>query len=239
LSYRVRVKICGVTNIVDAQMVEREGVDAIGFIFWPQSPRVAQAARIGEISRVLSPLTAKIGVFYDAGVSEVEKTVRRSGLTGVQICGKPLGQDRDWRALSRRMRLIRVLSAWEELPDDPPWGFCYDHLFYPGLEELPGVASQRFDWSLLPENTDEKWGRIYVSGGLTAENVGELIKTYQPYAVDVCTAVEGSNYRKDRVAVREFMAAVHEAECEVRTEPDHSEPAGAAGPGEINGNITS
>jgi len=212
--YRVHVKVCGITNIVDARMVERAGVDAIGFIFWPQSPRVIKLSRVGEITRILSPFTTKIGVFNDAGASEVEKTMRRSGLTAAQIYGKPSGND--WRKTARRTHLILVVSVNEEpLPEEPPWPFCSDYLFDPGGEELPGALGKPFDWSLLPDNSDEMWGRIYVSGGLTADNVGRLIKEHRPYCVDVCDAVEGENYRKDLKLVREFMAAVREAEYEV------------------------
>ncbi len=212
--YRVRVKICGITNVIDARMAEAEGADALGFVFWAQSPRVVPVARIGEISRVLSPMTAKIGIFYDAGVSDVEKTMRRSGLTGAQICGEP--PEGKWRSLSRRARLIRVVGMNEDkVPEERPWDFGYDYMFDTGTEELPGGIGEPFDWSRLPENDEEQWGRIYVSGGLTAENVGKLIKEYRPYAVDVAAVVEGTNYRKDRDLVREFIRAVREAEYEV------------------------
>jgi phosphoribosylanthranilate isomerase len=215
--YRVRVKICGITNIVDARMVEREGADAVGFVFWPQSPRVVPATRVAEITRVLSPLTGKVGVFYDAGVSEVEKTVRRTGLSCAQICGTPPGNDNDWRSLSRRMRMLRVLAVQPDpLPEGPPWPFCYDYMIDSGVAELPGAGGEPFDWSLIPNNEDESWSRLYVSGGLTSENVGELIKKYRPDAGDISAAVEGENGRKDPGLVHEFMEAVREAEYEAR-----------------------
>ncbi len=140
--------------------------------------------------------------------------MRRSGLTAAQICGNLSGDD--WRITARRTRLIRVISADEEPPpDEPPWRFFSDYLFDPGGEELPGVPGKPFDWSLLPDNSDEMWGRIYVSGGLTADNVGELIREHRPYCVDVCDAVEDGNCRKDIKLVHEFMAAAREAEYEV------------------------
>lgn len=232
--YRVRIKICGVTNIVDARMAEREGADAIGFVFWPQSPRALPVARVGEITRVLSPLTTKIGVFCDAGVAEVERTVRRSGLTGAQICGTPPGNG--WRAIARRVRLIRVIPVDPKSPPkDPPWPFCYDYLFDTGTEELPGGTGEPFDWSLLPENKDAGWDRIYISGGLTSENVGELIKKYRPYAVDVSRTVEGESGRKDPRLVREFIAAVREAEYEV-SESTATAEGNDNGPNETDGN---
>jgi len=213
--YRVRVKACGVTNIVDARMVEREGADAVGFIFWPQSPRVIPATRVAEITRVLSPLTAKVGVFYDAGTSEVEKSARRTGLTCAQICGTPPGNDNDWRSMSRRIRMMRVLTVEPEpLPEEPPWAFCYDYMIDSGVAELPGAGGEPFDWSLIPNNEDESWGRLHVSGGLTSENVGELIKTYRPYAVNVAEFIEGDNGRIDPRMLREFLDAVREAEYE-------------------------
>lgn len=222
--YRVHVKICGITNVVDAQMVEREGADALGFIFWPQSPRAVAVQRVAEIIKVLSPLTAKIGVFRDAGIGEAEKTMRRSGLTGAQICGDPPGSN--WHNLARRVRLIRVIPIGaEDLAEKPPWDFCYDYMFDPATEELPGGPGEPFDWSRLPDNEDEHWGRIHVSGGLNCENVGELIKTYRPFGVNVSSVVEADSGRKDQALVREFMAAVHEAEYEANRD-DQKKAAG-------------
>ncbi|MFC1475663.1 hypothetical protein ACFLQW_01520 [Candidatus Zixiibacteriota bacterium] len=210
----MRVKICGITNVVDAQMAERAGADALGFIFWPQSPRAVAVQRVAEIIKVLSPLTAKIGVFRDAGIGETEKTVRRSGLTGAQICGEPLGSN--WHNIARRVRLIRVIPMGaEDLPEEPPWNFCFDYMFDSADEELPGGPGQPFDWSRLPANDGEVWGRLYVSGGLTSENVGELIRTHRPYGINVSSAVEAGSGRKDQNLLQEFMTAVREAEFEV------------------------
>jgi len=218
--YRVRVKVCGVTNVVDARMVEREGADAIGFVFWPQSPRVVPASRVAEITRVLSPLTAKIGVFYDADIADVEKTVRRTGLTAAQICGATRGNERDWKSLSRRMRLIRVIVVNPETPPkEPPWWFCNDYIFYSGTPELPGGGGPPFAWSLIPKNKDRLWGRIYVSGGLTAQNVRELMMKFRPDVVDISAGIEGESGRKDPVLLREFLAAVREAEYEASRTP--------------------
>jgi phosphoribosylanthranilate isomerase len=212
--YRVHVKICGITNIVDAQMAEREGADALGFVFWPQSPRAVAAQRVAEIIKVLSPMTAKIGVFRDAGTSEAEKAVRRIGLTGAQICGEPPGSS--WHNLARRIRLMRVIPIGDDdVPEEPPWNFCYDYIFDPATENLPGEDSEPFDWTRLPDNEGEAWGRIYISGGLTSENVGELIATHRPYGINVSSAVEGGSGRKEPALVREFMAAVREAEYKV------------------------
>jgi phosphoribosylanthranilate isomerase len=220
LVYRVRLKICGVTNIVDARMVEREGADAIGFVFWPQSPRVISASRVAEITRVLSPLTVKVGVFYDAGVADVERNVRRTGLNAAQICGTPPGNEKDWKSLSRRIRMIRVVTVNPESPPtDPPWPFCNDYLFDSGARELPGGADPPFDWSLLPKNKDWLWGRIHVSGGLTAQNVGDLIRKCRPDVLNVSAAVEGTSGRKDPVLLREFLSTVREAEYEVSQTP--------------------
>ncbi len=212
--YRVHVKICGITNVVDAQMAEREGADALGFIFWPQSPHAVAVQRVAEIIKVLSPLTAKIGVFRDAGIGETEKTMRRSGLTGAQICGEPPGSN--WHNIARRVRLIRVIPiGTADLPEEPPWDFCFDYMFDSAIGELPGGSGEPFDWSRLPSNEGEVWGRIYVSGGLTSANVGELIRTCRPYGINVSSVVETGAGRKDRNLLREFMAAVREAEYEV------------------------
>jgi phosphoribosylanthranilate isomerase len=160
-------------------------------------------------------MTSKIGVFYDCSSTQVEKTLRRTGLTGAEICG-PIPKD-DWRALSRKVRLMRAISlASEEITSDPPWPFCYDYIFYCGKDDIPCQHEPPCNWKQLPENTDEKWGRMYLAGSLTLDNIGELIRMYRPYAVDLCEVVETDNFRKDRGLVREFIAAVRQAEEDVR-----------------------
>ncbi len=229
--YRVRVKICGITNIVDAQMAEREGADALGFVFYPQSPRAVTVQRVAEITRVLSPLTGKIGVFHDAATSDIEKTTRRCGMTGAQICGETPGTE--WRSLSRRVRMMRVLQADPEtFPEAPPWEFCYDYMIMPQIERIPGEEPEAFDWSIIPENGDGYWGRIHISGGLTAETVGDLLKQYRPYGINVAFALDKENGRKDPQLVKQLFEAIHEAEYEVNRDrqetddqPNSSQPS--------------
>ncbi len=230
--YRVRVKICGITNIVDAQMAEREGADALGFVFYPQSPRAVTVQRVAEITRVLSPLTGKVGVFCDAATSDIEKTTRRCGLTGAQVCGETPGTE--WLSLSRRVRMMRVLQADPEtFPEAPPWEFCYDYMIMPICERIPGEEPETFDWSLIPENGDGCWGRIHISGGLTPDSIGDLIKHYRPYGVNVSMALDAENGRKDPVLVKQLFGVIHQAQFEVNqtleeekaeTEPDISQP---------------
>jgi len=201
----VAVKICGITSSEDGRLAAAEGADAVGFVFWPRSPRYVQPTRAREIADALPPFVARVGVFVDASPEELERVAEVARLDVLQLHG--VESPGSLRGLSRRaLKAIRVdadfdvsrLSAWF----DAGVGVLLDR----GSTHRPGGTGRTFDWSRI-EGVRAR-GFLAVAGGLSPDNVSEAIERMRPDAVDVSTGVESTPGRKDPEKLRAFMDAV-------------------------------
>jgi phosphoribosylanthranilate isomerase len=201
---RVFVKICGITRVQDGLAAEAAGADAVGFIFVPNSRRFIGLERARQISDALGPFVARVGVFQDASLETILKTVNAAGLTVVQLHG----HESDAFALEVArvrpvIRAVKVISG--ETPALPSGTVLVD-----GPD--PG-SGQAFDWAGLDRNgADQRVlaGRRWIlAGGLTPENVSEAIRTLRPWGVDVSSGVESGPGLKDEERVWRFILAAH------------------------------
>jgi phosphoribosylanthranilate isomerase len=210
---RTWIKICGTTCLEDALSSIEAGADALGFIFAPSKRRVSpeQAQRI--ISRLLSQVE-RIGVFMNSSAAEIASVVTAVELTGIQMHGEespaavyaalPIVR----RDAMRKIRTIQVKLGHE---------LGFNHGDASGIVDAwlldSGAGSGKtFDWQAARKQLDESKERFIVAGGLTPENVGEAIRTFNPWGVDVVTGVEREPGRKDPEKLRAFVAAVRKAE---------------------------
>jgi phosphoribosylanthranilate isomerase len=198
-----RVKICGVTRVEDARAAVEAGADAIGFVFYPPSPRAVALERAVEIARELPPFVARVGVFVDPEETAVRNAAELAGLTALQFHGSESPE------FCRRFRIpvikafrmqtassLDLLEAYRELP------WLLDS-FAPGQLGGTGVA---FDWALA-QAAKQRNPRLILAGGLTATNVAEAVRQVAPYAVDVSSGVEVAPGVKDHAILREFIRA--------------------------------
>jgi phosphoribosylanthranilate isomerase len=200
-----RVKICGITSIEDARWAAECGADAIGFVFAESGRRVAPEAA-GEIMREMGPFLTGVGVFVDAPVEEVRRALQVSGCTVAQLHGDETQGQIEALAPYPMVKAVRVKGT---IPRDLP-GRCRGAraiLLDTYAEGAMGGTGQRFDLSIASELVKVGW-RVIVAGGLTPENVGEVISAVRPYGVDVSTGVEAAPGRKDPDKVARFIAAV-------------------------------
>ena len=207
---RIRVKICGVTNLPDALAAVEAGADALGFVFYEQSPRRVAPETAAGIIRQLPPFVAKVGLFVNAPLEVVHQTIAACGLDTLQFHG---GESPAYcRAFTlRTLKAFRVQDRGflGELPafDTAAW------LLDAAVSGQYGGTGARFDWALAVEAG--RLGKpIILAGGLTPANVQEAIRQTRPYAVDVSSGVESAPGRKDAGKIREFIAAVQSAGCE-------------------------
>jgi indole-3-glycerol phosphate synthase/phosphoribosylanthranilate isomerase len=205
-SARVAVKVCGITTVEDALMVARLGADAIGLVFWPQSPRWVDRDKARQISRALPPFVLRVGVFVDAPVEAVARTAEDVGLDVLQLHGQESPED--VARLSRRViKALRVGNGFS--PDEALRyeGHASGILLDTKTEGMPGGSGQVFDWSLARQ-VREKTAFLALAGGLTPENVHVAMSAVRPDLVDVSSGVESSPGRKDPEKVRAFLEAV-------------------------------
>jgi indole-3-glycerol phosphate synthase/phosphoribosylanthranilate isomerase len=206
-SGRIAVKICGITNAEDARMAAAAGADAVGFVFWPKSPRAVDAATARAIAAALPPFVLRVGVFVDASPEEMRKVADEVGLDIVQLHGQEPPEDVA-RAPRRAVKAIRVGPGFR-----PEEALRYDGTAAALLVDTradgagPGGTGQTFDWSLV-RPVRERTPFLVLAGGLTPDNVGEAIAAVRPDAVDVSSGVESAPGRKDPAKVRAFVDAV-------------------------------
>lgn len=201
------VKICGITNAADALAAAEAGADALGFVFYEQSPRHITLAAAKDIIRQLPPFIVKVGVFVNAEEELVYRAIADCGLNLLQFHGDESPEYCVQFGLMSmkafRVRDVGSLSALAEFNTD---AFLLD-AYAP--DKLGGTGAT-FNWNLALEA--KKLGKpIFLAGGLTPENVGEAVRKVQPYAVDVSSGVEALVGKKDHAKVRDFVRAAKHA----------------------------
>ncbi|MFN8061887.1 MAG: phosphoribosylanthranilate isomerase [Vicinamibacterales bacterium] len=201
------LKVCGITGREDAWAAVSAGADAIGFVFWPRSPRAVSADVARAIARGLPPFVTRVGVFVDATPEEMRAVVSHVGLDVLQLHGDEtpdvLGVVgvRALKAVGRRgAALAEAAGAW---PTDVP--IVVDAV----APTRRGGTGERADWVAAARLAIER--PVILAGGLTPENVADAIHIVRPVAVDVSSGVELRPGVKDHVRLRAFADAVSRA----------------------------
>lgn len=190
----MRVKICGITSLADAEMCEHAGADALGFVHYPGRSRSLPVERIAEICASLGPLVAKVLVCAPSSSDEALDLLERSGADALQLHSLSPGEIAQLRESGARvMRVVRPVRE-EALK----FAHCVDALVFE--DGIPGTGAA-YDYSKAPLDTHP---RCVIAGGLNVQRV-DLVKSLRPYAVDVSSGVESIPGRKDPELVQEFI----------------------------------
>lgn len=203
----IRVKVCGITNVHDAELAAALGADAIGLVFC-DSPRRVELGRARAIVRSLPPFVTAVGVFADASVDEVVKAAGEVGLGAVQLHGRE--EPGVVEAISRHVKVIKAfrVKGRETLAEVQAYPAASAFLFDAYVKGRMGGTGASFDWSLLagaaedPDAFPKPW---ILAGGLRPDNVEDAIRTCRPYAVDVSSGVEKEPGVKDPKKLEEFI----------------------------------
>lgn len=205
-----RVKICGITNWPDAQHAIEAGCDAIGFNFYPRSPRYIAPQAAEAIRRRLPREIAVVGVFVNEALATVAELARAIHLDYAQLHGEE--RPAAARAVARSARVIKAFRVGPRfraanMAHYPAAAFLLDGA--PPRGRLRGGTGHCFDWALA--RSAAQYGPIVLAGGLTVENVAQAIRTAHPTAVDVASGVERAPGHKDAHKLRAFLDAVDSA----------------------------
>jgi len=205
-----RVKICGVTRAEDAELAAALGASAVGFVFWPRSPRFVEPSRARDIVRLLPPFVTPVGVFVDQPAGHVKDVAAVVGLGAVQLHGnEDVGYS---RAIGRRV--IKAASVAQALLRSDYWPAEITLLLDALDPERRGGTGQTVDWAAAATVAARR--RVILAGGLRAENAVEAIQAVKPFAIDVSSGVESAPGIKDEGRLRALFAAVAEAEGAAR-----------------------
>lgn len=194
------VKICGITNLEDARMVVDLGARALGFVLAPSKRRVTQE----QVANIIAKLAAgidKVGVFVDASAAEIVRTAALTGLAAAQLHGAT--DQASIPMLDNQIRVIQVIKVSEH--DRPEWtadSQVWKILLDTQVPGLAGGSGKRFNWTLLDGLNLSK---VLIAGGITADNVAELLDRYQPFGVDLSSGVEAYPGKKDPNKLKQFF----------------------------------
>jgi phosphoribosylanthranilate isomerase len=206
----VKIKICGITNLEDALLATDLGANALGFIFYPKSPRYVAPDAAREIIAQLPPFVVSVGVFVDEEAAVVQELAAQVGLDWIQVHGQ---ESPDYcRNLGRRVIKGFRIKDESSLKDLEPFqGAVQAFLLDAYKKGQVGGTGETFDWRLAREAT--RYGQIILAGGLNPDNVAQAIQVAQPQAVDTASGTEASPGKKDPEKLRTFFrAVVHEPE---------------------------
>ena len=214
MSLRTRIKICGLTRSEDVRAAVDEGADAVGFVFYPESPRFVTPEAAAHLMSQLPPFVSTVGLFVNATKDEVMQTVAKAPVALLQFHGDETPAQCAEIAAAVKRPFIRAARMKPDTTGDDllqcELGYRAASPFFSGLlldtfVDAYGGAGKAFDWSVIPE---ELAPRVVLSGGLTAQNAIGAVAFVRPYAVDVSSGVEVAKGIKDAGKIREFINAV-------------------------------
>jgi phosphoribosylanthranilate isomerase len=211
-----KVKICGITNLPDAELAVGLGAWALGMIFYESSPRQCSFAEAAAIAATMRRRVELCGVYVNAPLEQIERNMDELGLSMIQLHGD---EGPAYCEEARRRTGARVIKAAQvSTPGDLRALERYHVDFH--LLDARSAASERkgmrggtgetFDWALVGERRSKI--PLILSGGLRAENVGEAVAATRPYAVDTASGTEAAPGHKDPQRLRAFFGAIAAAQ---------------------------
>ena len=216
---RTRIKICGITREQDLHAAVHAGADALGFVFYPKSPRYVTPERYGELARVLPPFVNAVALFVNATEDDVRAVVAAGPVSLLQFHGDETPEacaqlaSAVQRPFVRAFRVKPDTTAADLLESEAqyraasPW---FTGLLLDTYVDAYGGAGKVFDWSLIPK---ELAPRVVLSGGLSVHNATGAVAQVRPFAVDISSGVEASKGIKDARLIAAFVDAVRAADA--------------------------
>src|SRR5882672_7656424 len=184
---RTRVKICGITRSEDAQAAAKAGADAIGFVFYPPSPRFLNVDWARQLASEVPAFVTTVGLFVNPTAAEVYTVLERVRPAMLQFHGEETPQFCAQFGLPY-IKACRVKPGVDLLEYLHPFSGAAAWLLDSFVEAYGGVG-ERFDWSLVPRKLERP---LVLSGGLERGNVAEAIRKLHPWGVDVSSGVESA-----------------------------------------------
>jgi phosphoribosylanthranilate isomerase len=224
---RTRIKICGLTRPEDVQAAVALGADALGFVFYPPSPRFVTPAQAAALIARVPPMVSTVGLFVNADADQVAATVASSALSMLQFHGDETAAqcataaERARRPFMRAFRVKPDTVAADLLEYERQYRAAsplFSGLLLDTYVDAYGGAGKVFDWSLIPKDLAP---RVVLSGGLSVHNATDAVGRVRPYAVDISSGVEAAKGIKDAAKIAAFIAAVQAADAIIDSENHH------------------
>ncbi len=210
---RTRIKFCGLVRPGDVDDAIAIGADAIGFVFYPKSPRALAAGEAAALRRRLPSWVSAVGLFVNASGESVAAVAREVGLDVLQFHGDETPGIAAEAAAAAGLpwwKAFRMRPETDLLSSSGSFGAA-ECLVLDAFSDGFGGSGRTFDWSWIPPGLP---ARIVLSGGLDAASVADAIGRVRPFAVDVSSGIQGDDPRtKDKGRMERFVAAVLAADA--------------------------
>ena len=205
---RTRVKICGFTRVEDAVFAAHLGVDAIGLVFYPLSPRHVEIEQAVRIVNALPAFTTVVALFVDEQEARIREVLAQVSIDCLQFHGdEPAEACRIYG--KRYIKALRMQDGIDisalELHYHDAAGLLLD-AFHPGAK---GGTGSQFDWELIPKQCTLP---VILAGGLDETNAKQAVQAVRPYALDVSSGVEAEKGIKDSLKMAAFIKQVNEGD---------------------------
>lgn len=207
LPFRTRIKICGLTREQDVDAAVAAGADALGFVFYPQSPRYVDPDRGAALMARVPPFVTIVGLFVNAPADDIEAVLACLPVQLLQFHGDE--SDIECRRHGRPYLKAARMRPGFDLVD---YAACFPGaagLLLDAYVEGYGGGGEVFDWGLIPRGLGKP---LILSGGLNPENVQDAVTRVRPWAVDVSSGVEVAKGIKDPARIAAFVAGVRNAD---------------------------
>ena len=204
---RTRVKICGITKKEDALLASNLGADAVGFVFYKDSPRYIDPINAGKIIACMHPFILRVGLFVNENPEFVNDSIIKSKINFLQFHG----DESEEYCNQFNLPYIKAITMKDDinlLECCKKYKSASALLLDTFSKELRGGTGKVFDWKRIPQNLSLP---LIIAGGLNSENIISLIKTVNPFCVDVSGGVEKNKGVKDEEKMKKFMIGVHDA----------------------------
>ena len=202
---RTRVKICGFTQAGDAVTAARLGVDAVGLVFYPPSPRNIEIDQAAEIARSLPAFVSVVALFVDEQEQCIREVLEHVAIDLLQFHGD---ENADFCRAFRKpyIKAVRMQESIDITTLEKEYHDASGLLLDAYHPDAKGGTGSRFDWDLIPAECSLP---IILAGGLDAENARQAIEKTRPYALDVSSGVEAGKGIKDAAKMQAFLTEVN------------------------------
>lgn len=219
MTHRTRIKICGLTREQDMLGAIDAGADALGFVFYPASPRYIRPEAAGRLIAQVPPFVTTVGLFVNTTREEIQAVLEEAPVSLLQFHGDETPAQCAAIAAAVNRPFVRAIRVKPETvaadlleceSDYRAASALFSGLLLDTFVDSYGGSGKVFDWSLIPESLAP---RLVLSGGLNVQNATDAVHRIRPHAVDVSSGVEQEKGIKDIAKIRAFIAAVRAADA--------------------------
>ena len=205
---RTRVKICGFTQVEDAVAAANLGVDAIGLVFYPPSPRHVSIEQAEKIVNALPAFVTVVALFVDEQEAQIREVLKKVSIDCIQFHGDESSEvcRLYGKPYMKAIRMKQGMDVMEIAANYHDASAILLDAYHPGIK---GGSGSQFDWELIPENCSLP---IVLAGGLQVDNAKQAVQSVRPYALDVSSGVEAGKGIKDVAKMAAFIQQINESD---------------------------